>query len=64
MKQITNKEYEEWQKHKAEKANGYVLLPDTVQFICETNGFDVKKIGQHFLEILPKIIEQGDGLKL
>ena len=28
MKQITNKEYEEWQKYKAEKANGHVLLPD------------------------------------
>ena len=49
MKQITNKEYEEWQKYKAEKAKGHILLPDTVRFICEAN------IGQHFLEILPKI---------
>ena len=55
MKQITNKEYEEWQKYKAEKAKGHVLLPDTVRFICEANGFDAEKIGQHFLEILPKI---------
>ena len=43
MKQITNKEYE------VEKVKGHVLLPDTVRFICEAN------IGQHFLEILPKI---------
>jgi hypothetical protein len=64
MKQITNKEYEEWQKYKAEKAKGHVLLPDTVRFICEANGYDAEKIGQHFLEILPKITEQGDGLKL
>ena len=28
------------------------------------NGYDAEKIGQHFLEILPKITEQGDGLKL
>ena len=41
MKQITNKEYEEWQKYKAEKAKGHILLPDTVRFICEAN------IGQH-----------------
>ena len=34
MKQITNKEYEEWQKYTAEKAKGRVLLPDTVRFIC------------------------------
>ena len=49
MKQITNKEYE------VEKAKGHVLLPDTVRFICEANGYDAEKIGQHFLEILPKI---------
>jgi len=55
MKQITNKEFEEWQKYKAEKAKGHVLLPDTVRFICEANGYDAEKIGQHFLEILPKI---------
>ena len=24
MKQITNKEYEEWQKYKAEKAKGHI----------------------------------------
>ena len=64
MKQITNKEYEEWQKYKAEKAKDHILLPDAVQFICEANGYDAEKIGQHFLEILPKITEQGDGLKL
>ena len=40
MKQITNKEYEEWQKYKAEKAKGRVLLPDTVRFMCEANGYD------------------------
>ena len=49
MKQITNKEYE------VEKAKGHVLLPDTVRFICEANGYDAEKIGQHFIEILPKI---------
>lgn len=49
MKQITNKEYE------VEKAKGHVLLPDTVRFICEANGYVAEKSGQHFLEILPKI---------
>lgn len=64
MKQITNKEYEEWQKYKAEKAKGHVLLSDTVRFICEASGYDAEKIGRHFLEIFPKITEQGGGLKL
>ena len=26
MKQITNKEYEEWQKYKEEKAKGHILI--------------------------------------
>lgn len=55
MKQITNKEYEKWQKYKAEKAKGRVLLPDTVRFICEANEMNPEKIGWHFLEILPQI---------
>ena len=64
MKQITNKEYEEWQKYKAEKATGHILLPDTVRLICEANGYDAEKIGQPFLEILQKITEHEEGLPL
>ena len=43
MKQITNKEYEEWQKYKAEKAKGHVLLPDAARFICGANGYDIDR---------------------
>ena len=60
MKQITNKEYEEWQKYKAEKAEGRVILPDTVRFICEANEMDPEKIGIHMLEILAKLQNQGN----
>lgn len=45
MKSITNKEYEEWQKYKVEKAKGRVLMLDTVRFICEANDYDAEKIG-------------------
>ena len=48
MKQITNKEYEEWQKYKEEKAKGHILMPDTLRFICAANDYDPTKIGQHF----------------
>jgi len=27
----------------------------SVRFICKANSYDAEKIGQHFLEILPKI---------
>ena len=60
MKQITNKEYKEWQKYKAEKAKGHVLLPDTVRFICEANGYDAEKIGQHFLFCAKKTGQETD----
>ena len=42
----------------------YIALPDTARFICEANGYDAEKIGQHFLEILPKITEHEEGLPL
>ena len=49
MKQITNKEYEAWQKFKTGKTKGHVPLPDTVRFVCEANGYDAEKIGQRIL---------------
>ena len=55
MKQITNKEYEEWQRYKEEKAKGHVLMPDTLRFICAANDYDPMKIVQHFLEVLSKV---------
>ena len=59
MKQITNKEYEEWQKYKAEKAKGHVLLPDTVRFICAGLDNDPEKIGIHMLEMVAKFRNEG-----
>ena len=32
-----------WEKYKTEKTKDPVLLPDTVRFICEVNGFDTEK---------------------
>ncbi len=55
MKQLTNKEYEEWLKYKDAKAKGHILMPDTIRFICAANDYDPEKIGRHFLEVLPKI---------
>ena len=57
MKQITNKEYDEFQQYKREKAQGKILMPDGLRFIIEANGYDAQRIGQHFLDMLPKIQE-------
>ena len=55
MKQLTNKEYEEWLKYKEARAKDHILLPDTIRFICQAYDYDPEKIGRHFLELLPTI---------
>lgn len=52
MKQITNMEYEEWQKYKAEKAKGHILLP--------ANDCSAEKQGhQYQRNYLPQVHEYG-----
>lgn len=55
MKQISNKEYEEFQKYKSDKLNGRILTTDGLRFIIEANEYNAQKIGQHFLEMLSKL---------
>ena len=57
MKSVSNKEYEEFQKYKSDKLNGRILTPDGLRFIIEAHDYEAQKIGQHFLEMLPKIRE-------
>ena len=57
MKQIKNSEYEEFQKYLHNKNNGRILIPDGLRLICQANDYDAEKIGQHFLEVLPKILQ-------
>lgn len=57
MKQLTNKEYEEYQAFLKSKSQGRILTPDGIRFICAANDYDPEKIGQHFLELLPKLSE-------
>lgn len=60
MKQLTNKEYEEYQAFLKNKSQGRILTPDGLRFICESYHYDPEKIGQHFLELLPKLSEVND----
>ena len=57
LKQIKNSEYEEFQKYLHNKNNGRILTPDGLRLICQANDYDAEKIGQHFLEVLPKILQ-------
>lgn len=57
MKQIKNSEYEEYQKYLRDKNNSRILTPDGLRLICQANDYDAEKIGKHFLEVLPKILQ-------
>ena len=50
MKQITNKEYEDFQQYKSDKVQGKILTPDGLRFIIEANEYDAQKdlAGWHF----------------
>ena len=52
MKKITDKEYAEYQQYKIDKARDRILTPDGLRFICEANGWDALKIGEHLIEVL------------
>lgn len=58
MHQISNREYEEYQKYRLAKSSGKILTPDGLRSICEAYGYDPTKIGLHFLELLPTIAPQ------
>lgn len=55
MKQITNKEYEEFQKYKEDKLYGRVLTSDGLRLICAAENYDPEAIGERMLEALAKI---------
>ena len=57
MKQIKNSEYEEYQKYLRDKNNGRILTPDGLRLLCQANDDAAENIGQHFLEVLPKILQ-------
>ena len=54
MKQISNKEYEAYQRYQADKLYGRILTPDELRIVCANLDNDPEKIGKHMLEMLAK----------
>lgn len=52
---LTKEQIADYEKLCHERNNGRLLTPDGIRFICESYNYDAEKIGQHFLELLPKI---------
>lgn len=55
MKQITNKEFEKFQKYQTDELNGRILSADGLLMICQMCKFDPEKIGNHILYCLDHI---------
>lgn len=55
MKQITNKEYEEFQKYKEDKLYGRLLTSDGLKLICVAEKYATEAIGKCMLKTLVKI---------
>ena len=51
MKQLKEKEYEEFQQYQYNKVHGYIWTPETLDMICIGNEYDPEKIGKQMLEM-------------
>ena len=60
MKQISNKEYEKYQRYQADKLRDRILTPDGLRVICAGLDNNPERIGIHMLEMLSKF--RSDGL--
>ena len=55
MKQLKEKEYEEFQQYLYNKSHGYIWTPDTLEIICSGNEYDPERIGKQMLEMKVKL---------
>lgn len=55
MPTITKKQYEDYMQLCRDRANGRILTPDGLRFVCEALNHDPEAIGKQMLETLAKI---------
>ena len=56
MKQISNKEYDEYQAYKMDVVKGRVLTSNAIRLIVEANDHDPTEIGKDILRAYHKAI--------
>ncbi len=52
MKQLKEKEYEEFRQYLYNKTHGYIWTPDTMELICSGNDNNPEQIGKQMLEMM------------
>lgn len=58
MHQLTNKQYEEYQRLCYARDHGQMLTPDGQRFICAGFDYDPEAIGKHMLQTLAKLRQE------
>ena len=52
MKQLKEKEYEEFQQYLDNKAHGYIWTPDTLELLCSGNDYEPERSGRESWTIM------------
>lgn len=47
----------EYNRYVQDRIHGRILDPWGLRFICEAYDYDATKIGEHFLQLLPKLLK-------
>ena len=55
MKQLKDKEYDEFRQYQYNKAHGYIWTPDTLELICGGDNNDPEKIGEQILGVMGRL---------
>lgn len=58
MKQINNKQYEQYMKMLDDKMNGRNLAFETLEMIVKANNFDAEKVGKDIISAYWRIKKQ------
>ena len=58
---LTKRQYEDYKELCDARDNGRMMTPDALRVICASCDYDAEKIGQYFLELLPKVCPNYDS---
>lgn len=59
MKEITDREYKDYEKYKAEKNSGRLITMNLLRIICEANNNAPEAIGKDILNIVKTVGSEG-----
>ena len=61
MKQLKEKEYEEFQQYLYNKKHGYIWTPDALELICGGNDNEPERIGKQMLDMMGRMRNEHKG---